>query len=289
MRPEEDSYIDRGDGIFVPRDTGIVHDEENYPEAGFDILARMQQNHFWYVGRHRFLLTALRKVAARQQENREPISVIDLGAGCGGWVRFLHDNEGQHLTEIAAADSSLKALEYSRDHLNQRFSLYQADLLNLRWENRWDAVFLLDVIEHLPDDAAVMRQVHRALKPGGMVFVTVPALPFFWSYHDDIAGHKRRYAKQDFRTLAAASGFEPVLMRYFMFILSPIYFLSRLQGKSFAKMGEEEKRGHIEKAYETPAPLVNRTLRTIFGLESHLGISLPFPWGTSLLGVFRKK
>jgi 2-polyprenyl-3-methyl-5-hydroxy-6-metoxy-1,4-benzoquinol methylase len=61
---------------------------------------------------------------------------------------------------------------------------YQIDLMNLGWRERWDVAFLLDIIEHLRDDAGALREAARALKPGGLLFVTTPALARFWSYND---------------------------------------------------------------------------------------------------------
>ena len=93
----------------------------------------------------------------------------------------------------------------------------------------WDAAFLLDVSEHLPDDLQALRQAREALKPGGYLFVTTPVFPQFWSYSNDMGNHLRRYCRSDFARFAHQSGLKLCDSRYFMFLFSPLYLLSRIK------------------------------------------------------------
>lgn len=275
-------YHPNPDNIYQP--TALIqHRDEEYPEDGFDMLSAMQERHFWYHGRHRFLLHALdRHVLATN-----PLSAIDLGGGVGGWVRYLADRRQLQYPTLALADSSLTALRMAGGVLPENVQRYQIDLMNLGWQEQWDVAFLLDVIEHLPDDAGAMRQATAALKPGGLLFVTTPAFPQFWSYNDDLAHHLRRYRKPDFQRLAGESGLLLKDARYFMFFLSPLYLLSRMK-PGFDKLSPEEQKTLVHKQHEIPAAPVNATLSAVFGAETPIGHWLPFPWGTSILGVFQK-
>src|SRR5688572_18131243 len=79
------------DGIRRP-DAGVVHRDDEYEEASFASLADMQQRHFWYLGRHRFFRAAFERHVRREQLTRDRgIDAVDLGGGCGGWVRYLAD------------------------------------------------------------------------------------------------------------------------------------------------------------------------------------------------------
>jgi SAM-dependent methyltransferase len=144
------------------------------------------------------------------------------------------------------------------------------------------------VLEHIPDDVEVLRQIHRALRPGGLLFVTTPALQQFWSYNDEIARHVRRYSRADFAALARQSGLELVDARYFMFLLSPLLYLSRRKAPDLQRMTPEEIREHQRHTHRVPIAPLNLALRCVFSLETPLGHWLRFPWGTSILGVFRK-
>lgn len=245
------------------------------------MILRMQSGHFWYQGRHRFLLhSLLRRIDVAGKR------AIDLGGGVGGWVNYLDERLPARPGELALADSSETALQGAQRVLSDRIALYQVDLLDLHWNERWDIAFLLDVIEHCPDDRAILAQVHKSLKPGGQLFVTVPAFMSFWSFSDEAAHHLRRYRKDDFSRLARETGFELIDARYFMFFLSPLYWLARKLRP--ASMSASQKEAAIRQERVLPNRFVNEVLATIFKAETPLGNYLSFPWGTSLLGVFRK-
>ena len=275
-------YVRNQRGGFQPS-VPVRHRDEHYNEEAFKTLFDMQSRHFWYRGRHRFLLHAVSKRIG----GRKGLSAIDLGGGCGGWISCLNKELGRNFAELALADSSLSALELASGVLPPETARYQIDLMSLHWENRWDVAFLLDVIDHLPDDAGALRQVYRALKPGGLLFVTTPALKFFWTYNDEVARHLRRYSKADYAALAEKSGLRLLDARYFMFFLSPLLWLSRMSAKA-SSLSEEERYQLANKAHEVPSPLVNSALSAVFAAETPLGHWLPFPWGTSILAVFQK-
>jgi hypothetical protein len=118
--------------------------------------------------------------------------------------------------------------------------------------------------------------------------VATPALQFFWSYNDELAQHQRRYSRSDFRRLAAETGFELSDARYFMFFLSPLLFLARRKRPDLANMTPQEIHAMQSRTHRVPSAPVNWALTIAFSAETPLGHWLPFPWGTSILGVFRK-
>jgi SAM-dependent methyltransferase len=284
----ETVYRPSDEGILVPP-FEVRHRDEEYDPSAFDVLAEMQDDHFWYRGRHRYILHALQSIlAGTGRLGRGELRSIDLGGGCGGWVKYLQRQAGSTFCEIALADSSLRALRMARAGIADDVSCYQADLMNLGWEARWDVAFLLDVIEHLPDDIAALRQVHTALKPGGLLFVTVPALRCFWSYNDDLANHLRRYSRKDLETLALQSGFKLLRSQYFLFFASPLLYLARRFAPDLKAMTREDIRAHLARTHRTPPARINGLLDRVMALEEALGRHLSYPWGTSLLGVFGK-
>lgn len=280
-------YSLNANGVFTP-DVPVVHRDEEYDSHGFDLLRDMQRRHFWYQGRHRFLLGALQEELKRILPRRGNLNAIDLGGGCGGWITYLQERLPRTFSELALSDSSLRALELARSTVGENVSRYQTDLLALGWESRWEVAFLLDVLEHIPRDADALLQIKHALKPGGLLIVTTPALQCFWSYNDELAHHVRRYAKPDFLRLAEATGLRLLRTRYFMFFLSPLLWLSRLKRPNVGEMSEEALRRLMRRTHRVPPGPVNGLLRFIFDLETPVGLKLPFPWGTSILGVFQK-
>jgi 2-polyprenyl-3-methyl-5-hydroxy-6-metoxy-1,4-benzoquinol methylase len=191
-------------------------------------------------------------------------------------------------SELALSDSSLRALQLAGPEVGEPVARYQTDLLELGWRDRWDVAFLLDVLEHIPSDREVLQQIVQALKPGGLLFVTTPALKYFWSYNDEMAHHVRRYSKSDFGQLARASGLLLKGSWYFMFLLSPLLLLRRFRRPRLEKMTQDEIFDLTKRTHRVPSAPINELLRLVFSLETPAGLRMPFPWGTSILGVFQK-
>jgi SAM-dependent methyltransferase len=279
------------DGVYLPT-VPVTHREVEYGSHGFEVLSKMQSRHFWYRGRHRFLNYAVHHyygASAAVQSNGAPARAIDLGGGCGGWVKYFDAIRRFRLAEFAMGDSSMVALEYAARSLPPDVARYQIDLLNLQWNDRWELAFLLDVLEHIPDDKRALKEIYRALSPGGLLFVTTPALNCFWSWNDDLALHQRRYSRTDLKRLAQECGYRLLDVRYFMFCLSPLLVASRFATSPKVKsLSNDEQRRMLEDMHRVPHPLINELLSTVFACETPLGHYVPFPWGTSILAVLEK-
>lgn len=285
-RPEP-AYTRNSAGIYLP-DKPIVHRDDHYDPRGFQILVRMQEKHFWYRGRHRFVWEAVKRWCPGTG-----LSGLDVGGGCGGWIRYLSEAQAREMSapprfsELAVGDSSLECLGLAESVVPPQCRRFQCDLLALSWSDRWDVMFLLDVLEHIPDHQSALFQVKKALRPGGSVVLTTPALAFFWSKNDEWVHHQRRYSRRDFCQLAREVGFEIVAQRYFMFLLSPLVFASRAS-LALKNGSPEQIEAYLEKSHQVPAPWLNRILGWLFERETPWGHRFAFPWGTSLCTVLRK-
>jgi SAM-dependent methyltransferase len=138
---------------------------------------------------------------------------------------------------------------------------------------------LLDVLEHVPDDLGSLRAIHRRLKPGGALLLTVPANPWMWSAHDAAHHHFRRYTKNQLKELFLRSGLEVQLLSYFNTLLYPLIAAARIAGKIIRKESADDK---------LPNASVNAALNSIFGIEAWLIGRLPMPFGVSLVAVVRR-
>lgn len=280
-----DPYVPDSRGIFLPP-IAVEHRDDEYPSEGFASLAAMQRDHFWYRGRHRFILHFTRRIAS-VAGGRAGLAAIDLGGGCGGWVSYL-ERHAPGRFRLALADSSARALDLAKPFVSADVRRYQIDLLNLQWSDRWDVAFMLDVLEHIPEDVHALRQVRAALRPGGFLVTTTPALERFRTPIDDMSHHVRRYSRADLARRAEAAGLELLTTRYFMFFLSPLLLLSRRGIPDPSRLTAAEIRDYMRRSAEIPPAPVNSALAAIFNLETPLGVWLPFPWGTSVLAVFRR-
>jgi SAM-dependent methyltransferase len=143
-----------------------------------------------------------------------------------------------------------------------------------------DMVVMLDVLEHIDDDLGALKAVSRKLKSGARLLVTVPALPFLWSVHDQEHHHKRRYTAQTLRAVVEQSGLELEKISYFNTLLFPLIAGVR---------GLKAMTGNTQPDTGVPAPWLNSILTTIFGLERFLVGRFPLPIGVSLMMVARAK
>ena len=97
--------------------------------------------------------------------------------------------------------------------------------------NAYDCAVLVNVLEHIADDAEALRALFRILKPGGTLLLFVPALPFLFSRLDSFYGHFRRYRRDALARLVADAGFEVGKARYLdMLGVAPWWLLNTLGG-----------------------------------------------------------
>lgn len=284
---EMDNRFSVEQGILIPL-RPPQHRDDEYDAVGFDTLIKMQQEHFWYRGRHNLILNVLKKELPALLADANGLEAIDLGGGCGGWLRYLHSHQPDMFKQLALADSSIRALSLANPVVGDFAHRYQIDLMDIVWSEDWDVAFLLDVLEHIPEHEEALRQIRKSLRPGGLLFVTTPAFDQFWSYNDEIAHHQRRYVVRDYRELAEKTGFELLRTDYFMFFLSPALVASRLLFRPPSMISEEQRQAYLAKTHRVPASPVNRILSGIFSLEALMINRLSFPWGTSILAVLRR-
>ncbi|MBI4863764.1 MAG: hypothetical protein HY815_26410 [Candidatus Riflebacteria bacterium] len=120
-----------------------------------------------------------------------------------------------------------------------------------------------------------------------LAIVTCPAFSWFWSYSDRAVGHRRRCTKRDLARLASQSGLEPAGSAYFMFLLSPLLVLSRFLRPHAETLDGKDLQDTIRRTYRIPTAIVDELLALALAVETPVGLWVPFPWGTSVHGVFR--
>jgi len=110
-------------------------------------------------------------------------------------------------------------------------TVYPGKLEDSRFgSDNFDAAIMLDVLEHIGDDRAAVQEMRRVLKPGGVVFVSVPLHQCLWSKHDIKCGHKKRYATRELSGLLESAGFVVQDRRFFVSLLLPLVWLQRKAG-----------------------------------------------------------
>ncbi len=224
--------------------------------------------HWWFRGRLAVLLAALGRALPTR-----PVRLLELGCGSGNVLAALRrfgEAVGMEVHPDLAAAARAEGLDVRPGRL-------PGDLVvPPGWA---DVVLLLDVIEHLDDDAAALETARRALVEGGMLVVTVPAYPWLWSAHDVALGHRRRYTARGLRRAVERSGFRILRVSYFNTLLFPVVVAARAW---------KRLTGDTTHDLHRPPPPVNRCLERLFALERHLVPRLALPFGGSLLLLARR-
>jgi SAM-dependent methyltransferase len=145
---------------------------------------------------------------------------LDIGCGAGDFSRHL----GERGWRGKAIDYSEVALERARQNL-QALPHITLERLSLFDETgRYQTVLILDVLEHIENDQAVLGKVAAVLQPGGCAVIGVPYNPPEWRWDDDFYGHLRRYTPVELRDKLSAAGLVPIV---FWDISFPVFWLLR--------------------------------------------------------------
>ncbi len=124
---------------------------------------------------------------------------IEVGAGVGTFASLLErDPSIERLTLIEPATNNYPVLK-NRFQDSSRVTVAQGYLAEHTAHLRGDALVIVNVLEHIEDDAAFLRDVHRVLEPGGRLLILVPALPAIYGALDQALEHYRRYTREGLR------------------------------------------------------------------------------------------
>ncbi len=227
--------------------------EISYPDSDLAALEAIEPRSYWFAHRNAIIASVI-----RQHPPSGPI--FDIGGGNGFVSQALAAAgfpsivvEPDHSGALAARRRGLPVIEAAFQNL-----AVPSETLA--------SAAMFDVLEHIEDDQGALDNLHRLVIPGGMIYITVPALVPLWSSEDVQAGHFRRYSSASLRRVLLKAKFEPVRATYLFSALTPAVFALRTlpslvglrKGGNTATNGGE---------HELPYGLVGRLMRKSFARE----------------------
>ena len=248
-----------------------------------DTLAEQERYHskgagyFWLTSHNDIVERTLRR-HLRSLEGGGHRRILDLGCGPGWTLDRI-----QHLGHAYGVEYSAAALGFARQRGLRR--LVAGDGLALPFASAvFDCVTAVEVLEHFEDDVAVVREITRVLRPGGLVLLTVPAFMTLWRHHDELYGHHRRYARRQLTALLADAGFQVLrcdFIKCLFFV--PLLLWARMNRPAAHGLG-----GSPRDDFFTLPGWLNEMLRLQIVWETRLGLNRLAPFGVSLLAVARR-
>jgi 2-polyprenyl-3-methyl-5-hydroxy-6-metoxy-1,4-benzoquinol methylase len=244
-----------------------------FPEGWYEIAT---SDHFWMEWRLRAFLTMAETL---EVERGLSLRGLDVGCGVGTFRRQLEETTSW---TVDGADLIRAALEASQAKRGRNL-LYDVNERRAGLAETYDLVFLFDVLEHVPDPARFLESSLFHLRPGGWLFLNVPALAALWSNYDTAAGHLRRYDRKSMRAALAADDLDVEDLRYWGLTMLPLLMARKLLLKLRPAADPDAV---IRNGFRPPGAFVHGLLKTIMGAETTL-VQRP-PLGTSLLAAARK-
>lgn len=161
--------------------------------AQIQMHARLELNHWWFLGRRRILHSLVHEIVPPSPD----ATIVDVGCGTGANIASLSDQY-----RCVGIDISSEAIDLAKSRFPEtEFICGRAphDLGSLVPEIQ--LVMLLDVLEHVEDDLTLLSDLVMAVRPGTQILITVPADPSLYGPHDKSFGHYRRYEREQLERL----------------------------------------------------------------------------------------
>lgn len=246
----------------------------------YDIMARAEQQHWWYRGLRDAIEQCLQQPDLRLPPHP---SVLDAGCGTGGNLRFLHDL--LQPSYLGGFDIAAPALTYARRQCPEA-DIYTSDLRNPRCRRRtYDLIISCDVLytTGLAQSMGGLQRLVGSLAPDGIFIFHLPAYRWLTSAHDRAVHTSERYVLSQARELLTDLGLARMRASYRLCPLLPLIALKRCPSLLGAR--HHSTSSDLD---QPPAWLNELLFRTLRFENRLIARGLCLPWGSSIIAIGRK-
>lgn len=238
-------------------------------------MYQVEDHHWWYTGMRRVLDGLL---GPHLDGRAGRLAILDAGCGTGGNSRHL-----QRYGRVIGLDAAAEALHLARNRPGLTLVRGSVDCLPFR-DAVFDLVLSNDVLCHLfvQDDVRAVREFARVLRPGGLLYLQLPAFDRLRSHHDAAVFTRHRYTAGEVRHLLRAGGLCLRRVTYANALLFPAAAAWRIVQR--ARAAQAGERSDVR---PVPRPL-NAGLCAALSCEAPLLARWNLPFGLSVIGVAQK-
>ena len=261
----------------------------SYDPGYFNPLFLAEDRHFWFRSRNKVIAESLRTII-----NSLPAGyrMLEIGCGTGNVLRMLEKICYQG--KVVGMDLFAEGLQFARRRVS--CSLVQGDLNYSPFQQDFNIIGMFDVLEHLEDDVAVLKNLGQMLSKDGVVVLTVPAFQSLFSYFDVASHHVRRYEIGNLDATLSKAGYRVEYISYYMALTFPIVWLVRKLSPMLNRRGqitsqlENDELVHDMSVNELRiVPFANDILAWLLTREAwFVSHHIRIPFGTSLIAIARK-
>jgi len=228
-----------------------------------------KNKHWWFKARREILNFQIKKYKYKNKMN-----VLDFGAGSGTNIGML-----SYFGKVDVYEKDAKTSRF----LKKRYQNKKINIINKPFSRiqKYDLILAADVIEHIKDDKKIINDLNKILKKNGLLIITVPAYNFLFSKKDESLKHFRRYNHVNLERLFDKSFLKIKMSYYNFFLFLPISILI-----IFFKIINYQFINDVEKK---PITSINFIFYSIFRFEKFILKWVNFPFGLSILSIFKKR
>ncbi|KTD58296.1 methyltransferase [Legionella sainthelensi] len=252
---------------FAQKDSG-------FKVSHFAQLAQLEANNFWFRTRNKLIIWALNQYCPVFQ------SFFEIGCGTGYVLSGIADAFPGR--QYKGGELFIDGLSFAATRQNTPMEFMQMDARHIPFVDEFDVIGAFDVLEHIQEDMEVLLQMNQALKPNGLLLLTVPQHQWLWSNADKAACHVRRYSAKNLHDKIQKAGFKILRSTSFVFFLLPLMIASRFKQKLPKKNEDPYKELRL-------SPWLNAVFEKILEVEVQMiRKGLNFSLGGSRLIVAKK-
>lgn len=261
------------DGLYIHSPEHAEDGDGGFKEDSFSNLYELEKKNFWFCSRNKLISWALKKYKGNLN------NFLEIGCGTGFVLNRLSKTFPQ--ISLLGSEIFLNGLSFAKTRIPDG-NFMQMDARKIPFIDEFDAIGAFDVLEHIKEDELVLKQIYSALKPSGILLISVPQHPFLWSKSDEYACHFRRYTNDNLVRLVRKSGFQIIKNTSFVFTLIPFMYFSR-------------RRNLYKKRYNPSEEFqISKFMNFIFYLILYfeficITIGISFPFGGSRFIVASKR